>query len=246
MSDKRYQVETSEWWEISLKDNITKKYPFSLICENLDEFEALLNEVNNVCAELNKNWEQTLRFENYNQELVQRSIKYEGTIEELKNEIKKLKKENNELNSIKRFADNQGINIFNIDEAFHKCWDDNGKLVKENEQLKQTIDEIGTYDKEEFLETEHINNIYKELGFKGVIDYAKDQLTDYGVVKEVQKGLWVMVTGGWSDHEHWIHCLNNPISIFKMKHYCAYETGGAFYYTEKPHKDMEIILKKVK
>ena len=89
--NKRYVVMTDTDLEISLKDNITKKYPFSLICENIDEFEPLLNEVTNVCAELNKNWEQTLRFEGYNQELVQRSIKYEDTIDELKNENKELK-----------------------------------------------------------------------------------------------------------------------------------------------------------
>ena len=121
--------------EVSLKDNITKKYPFSLICENIDEFEPLLNEVTNVCAELNKNWEQTLRFEDYNKELTQRSVKYEDTIDELKHE-------NNQLTSIKRFADNHGITISKIDEAFRKCWNDNEKLVKDNEQLKHRIDEL--------------------------------------------------------------------------------------------------------
>ena len=133
--NKRYVVMVDTDFEVSLKDNITKKYPFSLICENIDEFELLLNEVTNVCAELNKNWEQTLRFEGYNKELTQRSVKYEDTIDELKHE-------NNELTSIKRFADNHGINISKIDEAFRKCWNDNEKLVKDNEQLKHRIDEL--------------------------------------------------------------------------------------------------------
>ena len=52
-----------------------------------------------------------------------------------------------------------------------------------------------------------------------------------------------MVTGGWSEHEMWLDCLNSFVSMFGMKHYCAYERGGAFYYTEKPHDKIEIILK---
>ena len=98
-------------------------------------------------------------------------------------------------------------------------------------------------DDEEFQEVYRINDIYKEKGFRGVIEYTKDRLQEYGAVKEIEKGLWVMVTGGWSDNEFWIHCLNNPASLFCMKHYCAYERGGAFYYTEKPHDKIEIRLK---
>lgn len=63
--NKRYVVITDIDLEVSLKDNITKKYLFSFVCENIDEFEPLLSEVINVCDELNKNWEQTLRFEDY-------------------------------------------------------------------------------------------------------------------------------------------------------------------------------------
>lgn len=96
---------------------------------------------------------------------------------------------------------------------------------------------------EEFQESYRINHIYKTEGFQGVIKYAKDKLQQYGVVKEVEKGLWVMITGGWSDNEFWLNCLNNPISIFGMKHYRGYLRGGAFYYTEKPRGDVEIILK---
>ena len=117
------------------------------------------------------------------------------------------------------------------------------KLEKENEQLKQSLNELRTYDKEEFKEAEQINTIYKKEGFCGVIEYAKDKLQWYGDVKEVEKGLWVMVTGGWSDNEFWLDCLNNPISIFAMKHYRGYLRGGAFYYTEKPYGDVEIRLK---
>lgn len=50
-----------------------------------------------------------------------------------------LEKENRELNSIKKFAEKNGINIFLIDEAFRKCWKDNGKLFEENNQLRQEL-----------------------------------------------------------------------------------------------------------
>ena len=117
------------------------------------------------------------------------------------------------------------------------------KKNKEIKQLKKALDDLKVYDDEDFRETKYINSIYKEEGFNGVIDYAKRKLCQYGLVKEVQDGLWVMVTGGWSDNEFWVHCLNSPVSIFHMKHYCAYETGGAFYYTEKPYDKIEIRLK---
>ena len=110
-------------------------------------------------------------------------------------------------------------------------------------KLKQTLEDLRTYSNDEIEEAEHINTIYKEQGFKGVIDYAKDKLQNYGVVREVENGLWVMVTGGWSDNEFWLHCLNNPVSVFGMKHYRGYLRGGAFYYTEKLRGDVEIVLK---
>ena len=48
-----------------------------------------------------------------------------------------LSKENEQLKSIKEFAEKKGITISLIDEAFRRCWNDNGKLVEENEQLKE-------------------------------------------------------------------------------------------------------------
>ena len=56
--------------------------------------------------------------------------------------LNKLTEENEELNSIKKFADRNGICIFNIDEAFRRCWQDNAKLVKENKLLKEKLNEI--------------------------------------------------------------------------------------------------------
>ena len=62
--------------------------------------------------------------------------------EEIANELNKLSDENEELKSIKCFADTHGINIFNIDEAFQRCWSDNKQLVKENEQLRQEVETL--------------------------------------------------------------------------------------------------------
>lgn len=69
------------------------------------------------------------------------------------NLLNSLYEENEELNSIKKFADRNGICIFNIDEAFRRCWQDNAKLedeikflkdenkglIEENEKLKHRI-----------------------------------------------------------------------------------------------------------
>lgn len=57
----------------------------------------------------------------------------------LYDENRHLEKENRELNSIKKFAEKNGINIFLIEEAFRKCWKDNGKLFEENNKLRQKI-----------------------------------------------------------------------------------------------------------
>ena len=69
--NKRFVSITDIDLEISIKDNLTKKYPFSLVCENLDEFDPLLKEVINVCGEMNKLWEQTQRFEDHNKRLME-------------------------------------------------------------------------------------------------------------------------------------------------------------------------------
>lgn len=117
------------------------------------------------------------------------------------------------------------------------------ELNRKYEQLNKTNEQFLTYDKSDFIEAGHINNIYKEYGFKGVINYAKDKLQQYGAVREESPGLWVLVTGGWNDNENWINSLNHPASIFMMKHYCAYTRGGAFYYSEEPHCNVELKIK---
>lgn len=127
--NKRYVVIIDIDLKVSLKDNITKKYPFSLVCENIDEFEPLLNEVINVCAELNKNWEQTLRFEDYNKKLTQRSIKYEDTIDELKHENKEL---NTQLTKY--------IVYYNLNCEYNLLKTEKEQLEKENKELKLQLE----------------------------------------------------------------------------------------------------------
>lgn len=120
------------------------------------------------------------------------------------------------------------------------------ELSEENEHLKETINELRDMDKEKDIEIEHINNIYKEFGFKGIIDYAKDKLQCYGTVREVDNGLWLLATGGWSDNEFWLNCLLNWNFMYAKRHYRATTRGGGYYYTENPYEDIEIKKRQIK
>ena len=62
-------------------------------------------------------------------------------IEAICDKLNDYDKENKESRPIKRFAERHGINVFKIDEAFRKCWNDNANLFDENRKLKQIIDE---------------------------------------------------------------------------------------------------------
>lgn len=116
-------------------------------------------------------------------------------------------------------------------------------LKKENKELKEIIDELRIIDKEKDIEIEHINNIYKEFGFKGIIDYAKDKLQSYGTVRKVEKGLWLLATGGWSDNEFWLDCLLNWNFMYAKGHYRATTSGGGYYYSERPYTEITVVLK---
>lgn len=110
-----------------------------------------------------------------------------------------------------------------------------------NEQ-QELIQDLTCNAPEDNLEIKHINNIYKELGFDGVIEYAEHKLSQYGTVREVEEGLYMMATGGWSDNEHWIGCLNDILCRFSYMHYAGYERGGAFYYTREPHGNIKVVM----
>ena len=108
---------------------------------------------------------------------------------------------------------------------------------------KDIEEDIKKIKSERRIEVRHINEIYKEFGFHGVLDYAERQLEPYGAVKEVEKGLYRVSTGGWSDNEFFLSCLTSLTCMMVFKgHYCAYERGGAFYFTRKKHRKVKVIL----
>lgn len=98
-------------------------------------------------------------------------------------------------------------------------------INKLKEECKEKLD---TFDK---AEIEAINIIYEEKGFDGVIEYSRQKLYICGAVKE-KNGLVMMATGGWSDNEDYLYCLNHFLSNFGRNHYVGYLLGGAFYYSK--------------
>lgn len=93
--------------------------------------------------------------------------------------IEYTEKENRELNSIKKFAEKNGINIFLIDEAFRKCWKDNGKLFEENEKLRKELNKykivilqfVGLLAENGIMESsvkEEVDELLEELSGDGV------------------------------------------------------------------------------
>lgn len=109
-------------------------------------------------------------------------------------------------------------------------------ITRLEEECKEKLD---TFDK---AEIEVINIIYKEKGFDGVIEYSRQKLYDYGVVKE-KNGLVMMATGSWSDNEDYLYCLNHLLSNFGRNHYVGYLRGGAFYYSkDKYNVRTEIVV----
>lgn len=117
MIDKRYYVDIDE----AIIDNETHRQYETW---NLVDIEA-------ICDKLNE----------YQNKLDTHILLTDDERRKASNHIKKLEKENTELKSIKTFAEKHGINIFNIDDAFRKCWNDNSKLVTENRILKECLDE---------------------------------------------------------------------------------------------------------
>jgi len=91
---KRFQVETDEGFVVSLKDNLAKKYPFSLACESVDDYENVIDEVMSCGVLLNQLWEQTQRFEKHNQELEKENEQLKQSNKELLLLIDTLKEQN--------------------------------------------------------------------------------------------------------------------------------------------------------
>ena len=95
-------------------------------------------------------------------------------------------------------------------------------------------------DEGDLLEIHNINKVYDDGGFDAVVNYAKVKLSDYGAVRE-ENGLVKMATGGWSEHEDFIYCLNFITSKF-LPHLRASTPGGGFYYSrEKYDRNVKIM-----
>ena len=97
-----------------------------------DDYDAILNRLNEISSENKK-------LEKENLDLSEELDYYKTKCASLETGLFQADRENEQLKSIKKFADRNGVCIFNIDEAFRRCWQDNAKLVKENEELKGRV-----------------------------------------------------------------------------------------------------------
>ena len=87
----------------------------------------------------------------------------------------RLDKSNVKFNTLNPTWDNEketGLNVFEMIDEMNSLNNENEWLKEEKDELKQQLNDLQTFDDEDFIEIEHINNIYKKLGFQGVIDYA--------------------------------------------------------------------------
>lgn len=84
--------------EVYIKDNLTKKYPFSYVCEETEMMESMINECMECSNLLNQLWGQTQRFEKYSQEHLQR-------VNELVEENERLRRCMNEIYTIARLEE---------------------------------------------------------------------------------------------------------------------------------------------
>lgn len=104
-------------------------------------------------------------------ELVEENQQYKEYIQRVDKINNELRATNNELQLIKEFAENNGISISSIEDAFRRCWNDNGKLVKENQKLLNEIsmmndmlNEYYTADTSEKMNIK-LKRLLKELGY---------------------------------------------------------------------------------
>ena len=112
--------------------------------------------------------------------------------------------------------------------------------VQAHHRLKQYSEEK-YYDMQR-EQIEEFNKIYKEFGFKGIIEEVEDRLT-YGKVTEKEPGLYQITTAGFSDDEFLVNDLTHILSMFGYNHYVGYLRGGAYYFSEEKHDDSIKIVK---
>ena len=99
-------------------------------------------------------------------ELVEENQQYKEYIQRADKINNELRATNNELQLIKKFAENNGISISSIEDAFHRCWNDNGKLIEENQQFKDVLEKVTKENKRlkhDLNETEKELKEYKDF-----------------------------------------------------------------------------------
>lgn len=83
MTEKRFQIENNNG-EVCIKDNLTKKYPFAYVCEEINMQDSMISECLECSNLLNQLWEQTQRFEKYSQEYLHERNKLQEENEQLR------------------------------------------------------------------------------------------------------------------------------------------------------------------
>ena len=133
-----------------------KQYDYEEECELLNEYDKKYNEYR----------KDVLRLEEELDYYKTKCSSLEERLFQQDREIAKLKKENNELQLIKQFAENNGIHILSIEDAFRRCWNDNGKLIEENQQFKDVLEKVTKENKRlkhDLNETEKELKEYKDF-----------------------------------------------------------------------------------
>lgn len=141
--------------------------------------------------------------------------------------------EDNVLEYIQDLVDYEDIPVEKLEDLLNE----QDKRIMELE--KECVDKLDMLDR---VEIGTINLIYEEKGFNGIIEYSKQKLSTCGTVQQ-KNGLVMMATGGWSDNEDYLYCLNHVLSNFGRNHYVGYLLGGAFYYSKDKYDSKFEIMK---
>ena len=91
---ERFIIENNNG-EVCIKDNLTKKYPFAYVCEEIDMQDSMISECLECSNILNQLWEQTQRFEKHNKDLTE--------------ENEQLKQINRNLGDFRNFITEQNV-----------------------------------------------------------------------------------------------------------------------------------------
>lgn len=155
-----------------------------VVCDRLKQFPMPVSSLEFCGAvenALNSLWGEIWRLENHSQELVQRSIKYEDTINELKNENKRLKEEIRLLNNENKELKEKLASSFLIRGANKRT---NETLEKENEELRgynrAMVKDIKDLEERNNRQAEQLDRLYKLIE-------AKDWEALTGIIEDFRR-----------------------------------------------------------